>query len=264
MTDALIGHSGFVGGTLLAQRDFEALYRSHDLESSAGRRFELVVCAAAPAQKWIANREPSADRQNIERLIARLDAIECNTFVLISTVDVYQRAVAVDEDTPVDEEGLHPYGLHRRLLEKFVEKRFQNRLIVRLPGLVGPRLRKNVIYDFLNENNLSAVDSRSVFQFYPMVNLWHDLQLALKAKLGLLHLTAEPISVGELAASGFGISFDRTLEGTPANYDFRSKHASSFSGQGAYQYSKRETLLAIRAYAQSEPRAAARVKAVAP
>jgi hypothetical protein len=39
-----------------------------------------------------------------------------------------------------------------------------------------------------------------------------------------------------------------------ACYDFRSKHAALFGGYGGYQYSKRETMLAIRAYAQSEPR----------
>jgi hypothetical protein len=121
-----------------------------------------------------------------------------------------------------------------------------------LPGLVGPGLRKNVIFDFLNNNNLDAIDSRGVFQFYPMVNLWYDIQTALQARLALVHLTAEPISVAEVARAGFGRAFEHSLPNPPARYDFQSKHAALFGGSGAYQYSKRETLQAIRAYAQSE------------
>jgi len=213
----------------------------------------LVVCSAAPAQKWIANRDPVADLQNIDSLIAHLKTVTCNTFILISTVDVFKSPIGVDEDTPVDEDGLHAYGLHRRLLEKFVESQFPNHLIVRLPGLVGPGLRKNVIYDFLNENNLRAIDSRSVFQFYPMVNLWWDIQTALNAGLKLVHLTAEPISVADISVEGFGKIFEQALDNSPAAYDLRTQYANIFGSSGHYQYSQRETIQAVRAYAQSEP-----------
>jgi hypothetical protein len=144
--------------------------------------------------------------------------------------------------------------LHRRLLEKFVESRFENHLVVRLPGLVGPGLRKNVIFDFLNDNNLHMIDSRGVFQFYPMVNLWYDLQIALASGLKLVHLTAEAVSVAEVAREGFNLRFDQELEKRPAQYDLRSIHAELFGGRGAYQYSQRESIQAIRAYAQSEPK----------
>lgn len=253
MMHILIGYSGFVGTTLLKQHRFNNLYRSTNISDIEGKSFDSVICAAAPAQKWIANREPEADRQNIERLIGHLKTIQCQTFVLISTVDVFKNPFGVTEDTAVNEDGLQPYGLHRRYLETFVESQFPRHLIVRLPGLVGPGLRKNVIFDFLNQNNLDAIDSRGVFQFYPIVNLWYDIQTALQAQLSLIHLTTEPISVAEVAQNGFGRVFEHTLANSPAQYDFQSKHAALFGGRGAYQYSKRETLLAIRAYAQSEP-----------
>jgi len=253
MKECLIGFSGFVGSSLLKQTEYESLYRSTNISDIYGQSFDTVVCAAAPAQKWIANREPEADRQNIEKLIAHLRTIQCKTFILISTVDVFKNSVSVNEDTPVEEDGLHPYGLHRRMLEKFVEEHFTNHLIVRLPGLVGPGLRKNVIFDFLNNNSLHAIDSRGVFQFYPMVNLWYDIQIALSAGLKLVHLTAEPISVADVSKQGFGKSFDNVLANPPAVYDFQSSHAALFGVQGRYQYNRRETIQAVRAYAQSEP-----------
>lgn len=253
MFNSLIGYSGYVGGTLLKQEKFTSLYRSTNIGDIDDQSFDTVVCAGAPAQKWIANREPEADRQKIEELIAHLKTIQCKTFVLISTVDVFKNPIGVDEDTPVDESGLHAYGLHRRLLEKFIEEHFPNHLIVRLPGLVGPGLRKNVIFDFLNDNNLQAIDSRGVFQFYPMVNLWYDIQTSLNAGLKLVHFTAEPISVENISQQGFGKSFTHTLANPAASYDLRTKHAQVFGASGGYQYSARETILAVRAYAQSEP-----------
>ena len=253
MSDALIGCTGFVGSTLLKQFPFEKLYRSTNIIEISGQKYDLVACAAAPAQKWIANREPAADRQKIEGLIAHLKTVQCNTFVLISTVDVFKNPIGVNEDMPIDEADLHPYGLHRRLLEKFVENHFPDHLIIRLPGLVGPGLRKNVIFDFLNNNNLHAIDSRGIFQFYPMVNLWYDIQTSLQEKLKLVHLTAAPVSVAEIAEAGFGKTFNQPQSNPPAVYDFQTKHAVLFGAQGAYQYSKRETLQAVRGYAQSEP-----------
>lgn len=160
MFNSLIGYSGYVGGTLLKQGNFTSLYRSTNIGDIDNQSFDTVVCAGAPAQKWIANREPEADRQKIEELIEHLKTIRCKFFILISTVDVFKNPIGVDEDSPVDESGLHAYGLHRRLLETFVEAHFPNHLIVRLPGLVGPGLRKNVIFDFLNDNNLQSIDSR--------------------------------------------------------------------------------------------------------
>ncbi|MBI2286026.1 MAG: NAD(P)-dependent oxidoreductase [Nitrosomonadales bacterium] len=254
MSNALIGFSGFVGSTLLKQATFESLYRSTNIGEIAGQQFDTVVCAGAPAQKWIANREPEADRQKIEGLIAHLKAMTCKTFVLISTVDVFKNPIGVDEDTAVEEVELHAYGLNRRLLEKFVEGHFSNHLIVRLPGLVGPGLRKNVIFDFLNDNNLHAIDSRGVFQFYPMINLWYDIQVALDAGLKLVHLTAEPISVADVSAQGFGKPFEQAQANRPGVYDLRTRYAQIFGGSGHYQYSRRETIQAVRSYAQSEPR----------
>ncbi|MFJ3484557.1 pyridine nucleotide transhydrogenase [Pseudomonas sp. NPDC090202] len=254
MSNALIGFSGFVGSTLMKQTRFEQLYRSTSIGDIDGRGFNTLICAGAPAQKWIANRDPEADRQKIEGLIEHLRTVHCETFVLISTVDVFAMPMHVDEGTPVNEVGLHAYGLNRRLLECFVEDYFPRHLIVRLPGLVGPGLRKNVIFDLLNHNNLDAIDSRGRFQFYPMVNLWHDIRVALDAGLSLIHLCAEPLSVADVALHGFGKAFTHELPGVAPAYSMQTRHADLFGVTGHYQYSARETLLAVRSYAQSEPR----------
>lgn len=252
MKNALIGFSGFVGSTLLKQAQFDALYCSKNISEIENEQFDTVVCAGAPAQKWIANLQPKTDLEKIRYLIKYLRTIQCRIFILISTVDVFGNPVGVDEETQADENCFHAYGLHRRLLEKFVESYFTNYLIVRLPGLVGPGLRKNIIFDFLNVNNLHSIDKRGVFQFYPIVNLWYDIQVALNIGLRLIHLTATPITVADVSLQGFGKSFLQELADTPSKYDMRTRYASLFGRKGNYQYSACETLQAIRTYAQSE------------
>lgn len=250
--NALIGFSGFVGSTLLKQTHFDATFRSSTIKDIDEQLFDTVVCAAAPAQKWIANQNPIADRKNIESLVRHLSKIQCRTFILISTVDVFDSPIGADETTPVEEEGLHAYGFNRRYLEKFVAQNFPDHLIVRLPGLVGPGLKKNIIFDFLNNNGISRIDSRGVFQFYPMVNLWPDIQVALHHRLKIIHFTSSPISVADVSYAGFGKHFAQETEQAPARYDIQTCHAHLFGAEGRYQYTQREIIQAIRAYAQSE------------
>jgi len=253
MRSALIGHSGFVGSTLLRQSNFSDLYRSTDIGSIRQQSFDLVVCAGAPAQKWLANKDPVNDQKKIQDLISHLETIKCKSFVLISTIDVFHSPQGVDEYSAVEEINLHPYGLNRRHLEKFIQSHFKSHLVVRLPGLVGPRLRKNIIFDLLHNNNLDAIDSRGVFQFYPMVNLWHDIQHAFAKGIQLLHLTAEPVNIETIAKEGFGIEFVQHKTSPYSLYDMRSLYAELTNQSGFYQYTARETIQAVRAYAQSEP-----------
>ena len=78
--------------------------------------------------------------------------------------------------------------------------------------------------------------------------------MALEAGLNLVHLAAEPISVAQVSQQGFSKIFDQVLASTPASYDMCTRYAQLFGAHGRYQYSSRETIQAIRTYAQSEPR----------
>ena len=49
MKTALIGSTGFVGGNLQRQAAFDDGYHSRNIESLAGKSYDLIVCAGAPA-----------------------------------------------------------------------------------------------------------------------------------------------------------------------------------------------------------------------
>lgn len=248
MTSALIGHTGFVGGNLALQQHFDARFSSSNIEDVANESFDLIVCAGAPGAKWLANQEPERDRAAIERLMRALEHVSAARFVLVSTVDVFARPIAVDENTPIESASASPYGRHRRELEEFVEDRFQESLVVRLPGLFGAGLKKNVIFDFLHENRLDRVPSDAVFQFYDLSNVTRDIERCLVARVPLVHFATEPVSVAEVARVAFGREFTNRLESPAPRYDFRTAHARLFGREGDYIETKAETLQRIAAF----------------
>ena len=247
--NALIGYSGFVGSTINKQFKFDELYNSKNINEIRGKEYDVLVCCGAPGQKWLACKEPEADLQNINILISAISEVKVKKFILISTVDVFKSPLGVVETSFVDEDGLNPYGLNRRILEKFVVENFTDSIIVRLPGLVGPGLKKNIIYDFKNNNNIDAIDSRAVFQFYPTINLWTDISFAISNNIKLIHLTSEPITVREVAKQAFNFEFINEIVDSPAKYDMQSIHCELKNN--LYNYTKKEIISIIRFYHQS-------------
>ena len=247
MASALIGHTGFVGGNLARQRRFDEFYHSANIEQIAGRSFPLVVCAGAPAEKWKANRDPDADRRCLDRLWTSLRAVSASHVVLISTIDVYARPVGVDEDDAVEAENATPYGRHRYELERRIADHF-DATIVRLPGLFGAGLKKNVIYDFLHGHNLDQIDRRAAYQFYPIARLWLDIEVALRAVLGVVNFATEPVTVAEVAREGFGLDFENELSREPARYDFRTRHDRLFGGGDGYVLTRSQVLAELRSF----------------
>jgi nucleoside-diphosphate-sugar epimerase len=250
-SSALIGHTGFVGGNLLRQREFSACFNSTNIEGIAGRSFDLVVCSGARAEKWKANANPEEDLDNIERLTRALEHVEIRKLVLISTVDVFLEPVDVDEDSPAPTAGLHAYGRNRRRLEQIVSGRF-DALVVRLPALYGPGLKKNALYDLLHDNEVSKIDARGAFQFYSVARLWRDIATALDKELSLVHLATEPTTVREIARSAYGIEFTNELDKPPARYDVRTRFATLFGGQDPYVEPKSQVLVGIAAWVARE------------
>jgi len=250
-SSALIGYTGFVGSNLLRQHSFDACFNSSNIEQIAGRGFDLVVCCGARAEKWKANAEPERDLDGIERLTRALEQVNARKVVLVSTVDVFMNPVDVDEESPTPTAGLSPYGRHRRRLEQIVAARFDSS-IIRLVGLYGRGLKKNVIYDFLYDNNVHAIDSRGVFQYYDIDRLWGDIGLALDHELPLVHLPTEPVSVSDVARAGFGIEFTNEVAPVPARYDVHTRYAALFGGSVPYVENRTDTLARLAAFVVAE------------
>lgn len=233
--DALIGHTGFVGGTLdRSGWPFGARFNSRNIAEMAGGRFGTVVCAGVSAVKWKANREPEADMAGIERLWSVLDTIEADRFALVSTVDIYPTPLGVTEDDRPDPDAGEPYGRHRRELERRVAARFPRHCILRLPGLFGHGLRKNLVFDLLTGNMTDKINPAGLLQWYPMRRFAADLRIALESGLPLLNIAVEPLATGVIAERLFpGMPIGAPQQPAPC-YDMRTRHAALLGGSGDY------------------------------
>lgn len=195
--------------------------------------FSRLWIAGAPAQKWAANADPDGDAAGLQQMVAHLEHVTADEVVLVSTVDVYADSTAVDEATPVSL-GDHEqaYGRNRLWLEGAVRDLFPRVLTLRLPGLFGPGLRKNLIFDLMHQREeFCHRDAR--FQFYDLRRLVDHADLAMAAGLDLVNMATAPVSAARLAQE----VFDRQLlneNGRPAAYDMRTRHAELFGGHGPY------------------------------
>ncbi len=257
MANALIGHTGFVGSNLCRQHTFTDCYHSKNIEQIRNTAHELLVISGAPAVKWLANREPEADLENLQRLMQNLDNTEAESVVLISTIDVYPNPRGVDEETAIDPEQQHAYGRHRLLLEQFVQRRFANTLVLRLPGLFGAGLKKNAIYDFMHDNETHKIHCDAVYQFYNLDNLWSDITRMRKAGLGLVNVASEPFSIAEMTRYAFGFEFANRPPIEPACYDFRTIHDGVLGGTAGYLYSRDHVLGELRRFVTGKQAGAA-------
>ncbi len=248
---ALIGITGFVGGNLQQQMAFDAGFHSRNIDTMAGGDYSLVVCAGAPAEKWRANQAPEADQASLARLTAALEQVQADRVVLVSTVDVYPSPVAVDEATPIDPASGQPYGRHRLALERFVQQRFQT-TVLRLPGLYGPGIKKNVIFDVLHGRPIDGLAPDSTHRYLRPGPA--------RARRGD-GARAEPRPRESRHRAGHRARHRRPgLRPRPGgrpdrpivHYDMRTRHAASFGGRGDYLETRDAVLSGIRAFAESQ------------
>lgn len=252
MKSALIGYSGFVGGNINRQGSFDDCYDVQNIADIEGKEYDLVVSAANRADMWRINQEAEIDLAEINDYIGHIRKVKIGKFVLISTVGVYKNPNGADEDTPIELDGLTPYGTNRYYLEQFCRENFDT-TIVRLPGLFGEGLKKNVIYDLLHDNNVDRIHKDGVYQYYNLDNIWRDIQTAIDNNLPLVNLAVPPVSTKEVARYAFDIDFDNAPEDVkPAYWDMHTKYAKIYGSIGHYLCSKQQELDDLKKFVERE------------
>lgn len=229
MKTALIGYTGFVGSNIFNQYNFDEVYNSKNINQVKGQSFDLVVCAGVPAVKWWANQNPRDDLMIINELESIYKSINTKRFVLISTVDVYPVPINVTEKSPIELEMVCPYGKHRLMLERALQECFDNFHVIRLPGLFGQGLKKNILFDMLCGNILEKINLDSSFQWYPLSRIWMDIQTVIKAQLPLVNLAVEPISTGLIKDAFFNEIEVGNNPLPTVRYDMKTDYSSVFN-----------------------------------
>jgi hypothetical protein len=177
--NAIIGHTGFIGN-ILKKNILGEYYNRSNIESMINKSYNIIYCAGVPSVKWVANKYPTEDMENIERLLKSLYYVKCNKFVLISTISIY------------DNES---YGINRKNFEDNLIKKFGDKLlIVRLPAVYWEGLKKNLLFDMLNNTLVKEINACDEYQWYNVNNIKLDIENALSKKEQIVELYPEPIS----------------------------------------------------------------------
>lgn len=221
----IIGYNGFVGSNLIRQYDFDLFYNSKNYKEIENKEFNLVVCCGISAAKWWANLNGNEDLNNINNLLNSLKTIKCNRFVLISTIDVYDNINGdFNEDTIINSDINHNYGKNRYYVEKFVIENFKIHNIIRLGGLFGFGLKKNLIFDLLNDKN-PTLCRNSNFQWYYLGDLKKDIDYCINNEIKVINLFNEPISMNEIVNIFNKYKNTKFVENENSiNYDLKTKY----------------------------------------
>jgi sugar phosphate isomerase/epimerase/nucleoside-diphosphate-sugar epimerase len=240
---AIIGYTGFVGSHIKDHIGYECdLYNSKNIHDIQGMEYDIVYMAGMPATKWLINKEPEKDMINMMQLQNSLAKTIIHKIVLISTIDIYDKNKQLQDENivKVTEES---YGKHRFIMEEWVKLTFpDNHHIIRLPALFGIGLKKNIIYDMLNNNNINTINPYTFYQWYDLDHLISDINYVISHDIRVINLFSEPIWTMELVDKCFphlSTLIKKNNCPSTAVYNYTTKYSPSLNG---YAYQNKEII----------------------
>lgn len=242
----LIGYTGTIGKNLLNYIRFDKLYNTKNINEIAHQDFDELYLSCLPATKWYVNTHEHEDNNNTKILCEILKTVKAKYVVLISTIDVYPIKNSRQTENCImdfNNESIvrDVYGKNRLLFEKFIMNTYEKYSIFRLPGIFGNYLKKNVIYDLVNDNNISNINQNSIFQWYYLNNLAKDIN---KYKdYSIINLFSEPICTNDIINALFPSKNINNNSTSTVIYDICSELTDT-----GYIYTKEETMGYISEY----------------
>lgn len=227
----LIGNTGLVGQTLKESITFDFEYNSKSIHNYLPPDGCDLYLSCLPSTKWLINKDTKTDIETVIDIIKLISNVKYKNIYLISTIDVYGNSpVGVDEDfDPIFKD--FSYGSNRYLFEKMVVKHliYENVKIFRLPALFSKNIKKNILYDLLNNNNVHMINKNSSFQWYNLNDLVDDINLYNKNYPNeiIFNLFTEPLESEEIINLFPSYKDKVTHSEIKIQYDYTTKYSST-------------------------------------
>jgi nucleoside-diphosphate-sugar epimerase len=164
---AVAGHLRRLGGDVLS-------VDSQSYQEAVGRTADVLVNCNGNTFRFKANKDPHWDfKASVESVERSLFDFRIGLYIYVSTIDVYPVLFDPEqngEDSPIDLSAIDPYGFHKWVAERLVEKYAPRSVIFRCGTAIGPGLKKGPLFDLLNgkplfmspESTLSLIDTSRV------------------------------------------------------------------------------------------------------
>jgi len=228
----LVGNTGLIGKTLLEQQAFDLEFNSSNIH-----QFNQLVSGGAtlylsclPATKWQVNNNIMSDLQNIYSIIEHIKNTSFDKIYLFSTIDVYANTSLEANESILPTITQINYGSNRYIFELLVQQilQFNSIRIIRLPALFGKFLRKNILFDLLNNHNLDRINRNSQYQWYDLSDLSSDLAEIDQRNLTLCNLFTEPLHTDDIINRFFSKQASVGFYSTqPIIYNYHTQYSNS-------------------------------------
>lgn len=226
--NAIIGYSGFIGRNLSKEIKTRYLYNSKNISEIKYKNFDTIYCCGTSSLIWKANKNPEQDFLKIFELIKNISTVKCKLFILISTIEVYGNVSNCNEKTLIYKKGLS-YGSNRFFLENFITTKFNKYCIVRLPVVYGNELKKNIIYDLINKNQINNINPNDLLQYYPVNKLYYDINFSIKNNLSLVNLSSKPIKSSKIIRIFYKKNIIHKKKKIRRNYNMKTIYSKLWS-----------------------------------
>lgn len=200
----LIGNTGLIGKTLCESIDFDYLYNSQNIDNfvSEIESGGDLYLSCLPATKWMVNKDPLKDIKNIDKILNIIRNKTYKKIVLFSTIDIYNSSPIESDETYHPTINEWNYGNNRYYFELKIKELlgFEKLNIFRLPALYGKYIKKNILFDLLNNNNVENINTNSAYQWYNLNNLVKDIEKYPDQypKENIFNLFPEPVDTEEI------------------------------------------------------------------
>jgi hypothetical protein len=222
--DVLVGSTGLIGSVLQDHHKFDALFNSENIHLAPLLKEDIdrLYLACLPAEKWKANQAPMADFDNMYQVVTHLRQWKPEEIILYSTIDVYSQTYKYVKNFP--EVEAIDYGITRYIFEMLIRSSFPDSIvtIIRLPALFHKRIKKNVLFDLLNKNNVEKINANSAYQWYDLNDLWADTEA--RKKGWEIQLFPEPIETLEIIDRWFPWAREIVDHGKRIDYYYGPYH----------------------------------------
>lgn len=169
----VIGAEGFVGSAFVRFLKCEPSVELREVTRKnysdfAKQESDVVIEAACNSKKFLAEKDPLQDFElSVLHRLKTLKDFPAEFHLHISSVDVYSDLTSpatAKETSEIEIEKSSHYGFNKLLAEQLVRHHAKRWLILRLAGMVGENLRKNPVFDILNDKPL-FIHPDSQYQF---------------------------------------------------------------------------------------------------
>lgn len=155
-----------IGGTGLIGSAFKRYFKKRKIifknitrknkKKFYGKKCNLLIDCNGNGSKGVGIKDPFFDfNASVLTVTENLTKIKYKKYIYISTAQVYEslnKKNLTKENFLINHKKINSYGFNKYISELYVKKYAKNYLIIRLPYIIGPGLKRNPFYDLPNQN----------------------------------------------------------------------------------------------------------------